>query len=318
MMNEQELIEKLRLLETKYEATGQDLGSYLSGLYETDYLNYWDYIHLDTLLSLQIKRTTLPDEEIFIMYHQITELYFKLILLELKQLADCETMDTVFFESRIGRINRYFDVLIQSFNVMMDGMEPKQFLKFRMALLPASGFQSVQYRLIELASTSAQQLLDVEFKPLGHKLTLEEKLEKIYWRKGSTELSTGKKTLTLQRFEQKYNGQILSFAKEYETKNVGLRIKEINWSLEENQGLKKVLRTLDEQANILWPLAHFHSAMRYLNKPPAVIQATGGTNWQRYLPPKFQKTVFFPELWTEEELENWGKTAFQKATVKPF
>ena len=318
MMNEQELIEKLRLLETKYEATGQDLGSYLTGLYETDFLNYWDYIHLDTLLSLQIKRTTLPDEEIFIMYHQITELYFKLILLELKQLADYETMDTVFFESRIGRINRYFDVLIQSFNVMMDGMEPKQFLKFRMALLPASGFQSVQYRLIELASTSAQQLLDVEFKPLGHKLNLEEKLEKIYWRKGSTELSTGKKTLTLQRFEQKYNGQILSFAKDYETKNVGTKIKEINWSLEENQGLKKVLRTLDEQANILWPLAHFHSAMRYLNKPPAVIQATGGTNWQRYLPPKFQKTVFFPELWTEEELENWGKTAFQKATVKPF
>ena len=318
MMNEQELIEKLRLLETKYEATGQDLGSYLSGLYETDYLNYWDYIHLDTLLSLQIKRTTLHDEEIFIMYHQITELYFKLILLELKQLADCETMDTVFFESRIGRINRYFDVLIQSFNVMMDGMEPKQFLKFRMALLPASGFQSVQYRLIELASTSAQQLLDVEFKPLGHKLNLEEKLEKIYWRKGSTELSTGKKTLTLQRFEQKYNNQILSFAKDYETKNVGTKIKEINWSLEENQGLKKVLRTLDEQANILWPLAHFHSAMRYLNKPPAVLQATGGTNWQRYLPPKFQKTVFFPELWTEEELENWGKTAFQKATVKPF
>jgi tryptophan 2,3-dioxygenase len=318
MMNEQELIEKLRLLETKYEATGQDLGSYLTGLYETDYLNYWDYIHLDTLLSLQIKRTTLPDEEIFIMYHQITELYFKLILLELKQLADYETMDTVFFESRIGRINRYFDVLIQSFNVMMDGMEPKQFLKFRMALLPASGFQSVQYRLIELASTSAQQLLDVEFKPLGHKLNLEEKLEKIYWRKGSTELSTGKKTLTLQRFEQKYNGQILTFAKDYETKNVGTKIKEINWSLEENQGLKKVLRTLDEQANILWPLAHFHSAMRYLNKPPAVLQATGGTNWQRYLPPKFQKTVFFPELWTEEELENWGKTAFQKATVKPF
>jgi tryptophan 2,3-dioxygenase len=184
--------------------------------------------------------------------------------------------------------------------------------------LPASGFQSVQYRLIELASTSAQQLLDVEFKPFGHKLTLEEKLEKIYWRKGSTELSTGKKTLTLQRFEQKYNGQILSFAKDYETKNVGTKIKEINWSLEENQGLKKVLRTLDEQANILWPLAHFHSAMRYLNKPPAVLQATGGTNWQRYLPPKFQKTVFFPELWTEEELENWGKTAFQKATVKPF
>ena len=317
-MNDQELIEKLRLLETKYEATGQDLGSYLSGLYETDYLNYWDYIHLDTLLSLQIKRTTLPDEEIFIMYHQITELYFKLILLELKQMAMSETFDPVFLEARIRRVSRYFEVLIQSFNVMMDGMEPQQFMKFRMALLPASGFQSVQYRLIELACSSARQLLDNEFKPTGDKLNLDEKLDKIYWRKGATELSSGKKTLTLQRFEKKYNQQISDFAREYETRNLMVKTAHLDWKLEVNQPLKKALRTLDEQANILWPLAHFHSAMRYLNKPPAVIQATGGTNWQRYLPPKFQKTIFFPAIWNEEEVENWGKSAFQKATVKPF
>jgi len=317
-MNDQQLIEKLRLLENKYEATGQDLGSYLSGLYETDYLNYWDYIHLDTLLSLQIKRTTLPDEEIFIMYHQITELYFKLILLELKQLAFQEPFDLTLSEMRIARVSRYFNMLIQSFTVMMDGMEPKQFMKFRMALLPASGFQSVQYRLIELACTSAHQLLDVEFKTVGANLNLSEKLEKIYWRKGATELSTGKKTLTLQRFEKKYNKTIYEFAAEYEDKNLLIKIKNLDWTLDENQSIKKALRTLDEQANVLWPLAHFHSAMRYLNKPPEVIQATGGTNWQRYLPPKFQKTLFFPELWNEEEIENWGRTAFHKATVKPF
>jgi len=317
-MNDQQLIEKLRLLENKYEATGQDLGSYLSGLYETDYLNYWDYIHLDTLLSLQIKRTTLPDEEIFIMYHQITELYFKLILLELKQLAFQEPFDLTLSEMRIARVSRYFNMLIQSFTVMMDGMEPKQFMKFRMALLPASGFQSVQYRLIELACTSAHQLLDVEFKTVGVNLNLSEKLEKIYWRKGATELSTGKKTLTLQRFEKKYNKTIYEFAAEYEDKNLLIKIKNLDWTLDENQSIKKALRTLDEQANVLWPLAHFHSAMRYLNKPPEVIQATGGTNWQRYLPPKFQKTLFFPELWNEEEIENWGRTAFHKATVKPF
>jgi tryptophan 2,3-dioxygenase len=318
MMNDQELIEKLRLLENKYEATGQDLGSYLSGLYETDYLNYWDYIHLDTLLSLQIKRTTLPDEEIFIMYHQITELYFKLILLELKQLAYQEGFQMEDSVMRIGRVTRYFEMLIQSFTVMMDGMEPKQFMKFRMALLPASGFQSVQYRLIELACTSTQQLLDSEYKPNGSKMELAEKLDKIYWRKGATELSSGKKTLTLQRFEQKYNKTILDFANEYENKNIYSKIQNLDWTLEENQPIKKALRTLDEQANVLWPLAHFHSAMKYLNRPPAVIQATGGTNWQRYLPPKFQKTTFFPGLWNEDEMENWGKAAFQKTTVKPF
>ena len=104
-MNNEQLIEQLKLLETKYQETGQDLSSYLSGLYETDYLNYWDYIHLDTLLTLQNKRTTLPDEEIFIMYHQITELYFKLILLEMKQLAYSEMVDPTFFETRLNRIN---------------------------------------------------------------------------------------------------------------------------------------------------------------------------------------------------------------------
>jgi tryptophan 2,3-dioxygenase len=80
---------------------------------------------LDTLLTLQVKRTTLPDEEIFIIYHQITELYFKLILLELKQMAFSPTVDNTFFESRIGRVNRYFEVLIRSFTVMMQGMEPE-------------------------------------------------------------------------------------------------------------------------------------------------------------------------------------------------
>lgn len=317
-MEDQKLLDQLRLLEKKYQVTGQDLSSYLEGLYETDYLNYWDYIHLDTLMSLQIKRTTLPDEEIFIIYHQVTELYFKLILLELRQLAQATEVDRVWFVSKMKRVNSYFETLIRSFTVMMEGMEPRQFLKFRMALLPASGFQSVQYRLIELASTSALQLVERDSRSTAANLPLAEKLDKIYWRRGATELSSGKKTLTLQRFEQKYDGQILAFAREYEHTNLLVKLENLDWSKPENEELKKELRDYDEKANIHWPLAHFHSAMRYLNKPPAVIEATGGTNWQKYLPPKFQKTVFFPFIWEEEELETWGKAGVHKTTVQPF
>lgn len=317
-MEEQKLLDQLRLLESKYEATGQDLSSYLEGLYETDYLNYWDYIHLDALLSLQIKRTSFPDEEVFIIYHQVTELFFKLILLELKQLADVPTIETNFFEARLGRVNRYFEVLIQSFTVMMQGMEPKQFMKFRMALLPASGFQSVQYRLIELACTSALQLVVVEGRDSARNLPLSEQLDRIYWRKGATTLSTGEKTLTLRRFEEKYNGLILQFATDYQLKNLMVRLQDMDWKLPENQSLRQALRDLDENANIHWPLAHFASAMRYLNRPPEVIAATGGTNWQRYLPPKFQKTIFFPFVWNQEEMDTWGKSGVHKAMVKPF
>ena len=71
---------QLKKLEEKYEAMGQDLSSYLDGLLYSDYLTYWDYIHLDTLLSLQSPKTAIPDEKIFILYHQVTELYFKMIL----------------------------------------------------------------------------------------------------------------------------------------------------------------------------------------------------------------------------------------------
>ena len=77
-----EIKQRLELLNEKYGALGQDLLSYLDGLLHADVTTYWDYIELETLLSLQKPKTKFPDEMVFIMYHQITELYFKLALLE--------------------------------------------------------------------------------------------------------------------------------------------------------------------------------------------------------------------------------------------
>jgi tryptophan 2,3-dioxygenase len=47
-----------------------------------------------------------------------------------------------------------------------------------------------------------------------------------------------------------------------------------------------------------------------LKLDPEDIKATGGTNWQKYLPPRFQKIIFFPSLWSSQEKEEWGKAAF--------
>ena len=57
------------------------------------------------------------------------------------------------------------------------------------------------------------------------------------------------------------------------------------------------LRELDTLSNVLWPLAHLKAAGHYLQKNARDIKATGGTNWQKFLPPRFQKIMFFPELW---------------------
>ena len=66
-----------------------------------DYLKYWDYINLDSLLGLQQPKTGFPDEMIFIIYHQITELYFKLSLWEMQQIHEGEHPNAEFFFNRI-------------------------------------------------------------------------------------------------------------------------------------------------------------------------------------------------------------------------
>jgi tryptophan 2,3-dioxygenase len=292
---------------------GLDLAAYLEGLYHTDFLNYWDYIHLDTLLSLQNPRTSIPDEKIFIMYHQITELYFKLCLEEYRQIADDKEITPAVFMKRLKRINRYFDNLINSFDVMVEGMDPKQFLQFRMALMPASGFQSVQYRMIEIASTDLRNLMEKDKRQvLGLQATHEEMMGCIYWKEGATEVASGAKTLTLLRFEEKYTQQLIEFAKLYQHKNMWSVYKRFSPEEQQDPKLKDMMRDLDSNVNVNWPLMHYKSAVRYLQRDPDVIAATGGTNWQKYLPPKFQKRIFYPELWSDQEVAEWGKGWVQR------
>ncbi len=304
-----QLLERLEKLNEKFNAMGQDLQSYLDGLLYADYLTYWDYIHLDTLLSLQNPKTSIPDEKIFIMYHQITELYFKLSLEEYKQLAAKQPLTVKFLTDRINRINRYFGALINSFEVMVDGMEQEQFLKFRMSLLPASGFQSGQYRMIEICSTNFINLVakDLRDEHRAKNSSIEEMYEDLYWKSGATELATGKKTLTLQQFEAKYSEQFIKLANEFKSTNILALYQGLSEEEQQDEKLRLAYRQLDVNVNINWPLSHYKSAVRYLQKDPVDIAATGGTNWQKYLPPRFQKRIFFPELWSADEVENWGK-----------
>lgn len=299
-----EILGQLEKLSAKYDAMGQDLSAYLDGLLHADYLTYWDYIRIDTLLSLQSPRTSFPDEKIFILYHQITELYFKLILNEQDQLLFANSLDRTVFLKRLRRINRYFEHLIDSFDVMIEGMDPEQFLSFRMSLLPSSGFQSGQYRMIEIGSTDFHLLVTPDEKhAFNRESDLEEVYANLYWKRGATELATGKKTLTLRQFEKKYSNDFLERAQS--VKNTNLRQLYLSHFLEDDE-VREALRSLDYLANVSWPLVHYKSAVRYLQKDPEVIKASGGTNWQKYLPPRRQLVVFYPELWTEDELNKWG------------
>jgi tryptophan 2,3-dioxygenase len=301
------LEEQLRKLQQKYSAMGQDLSSYLDGLLYADYLTYWDYIHLDTLLSLQNPKTHFADEKVFIVYHQITELYFNLVLWEVEQMVLEENRNKIFLSQRLGRIVRYFKQLVGSFEIMVDGLDKDQFLKFRMSLLPSSGFQSGQYRLIEIGSTDLINLVGMpERTTLDSSASVKELILKLYWRSGATELATGKKTLTLQQFEEKYQGDFLAAGEKYKLTNLNqIYLNHFKGDSE----IETSLREFDHLVNVHWRLAHLKSAARYLHKAPEDIKATGGTNWQKYLPPRFQRIMFFPSLWNETEKEEWGKAA---------
>ena len=309
-----DILKKLEALSDKYAAMGQDLSAYLDGLLYADYLTYWDYINLDTLLSLQHPITPFPDESIFIVYHQITELYFKLALHELEQVNTAAPADAAAILKRVNRVNRYFEALTHSFEIMVDGMEQDQFLKFRMSLLPASGFQSAQYRKIEIRSTTFNRLLNEDHRDPNENYQpgdIESLYPHIYWKAGAVELASGKKTLTLRQFEVKYDRDLLELAEN--TFEVNLRSL---WRAlppeEQTDELKQALRWLDVNVNINWPLSHYKSAVRYLQRNPEDIAATGGTNWQKYLPPRFQKRIFYPELWRADELNEWGKGWVEK------
>lgn len=311
---DENILQQLTKLEEKYEAMGQDLSSYLDGLLYSDYLTYWDYIHLDTLLSLQSPRTAIPDEKIFILYHQVTELYFRMILNEMEQAVFTDPVGETTFLKRLKRINRYLDHLIDSFDVMTEGMDQDQFLAFRMALLPASGFQSAQYRKLEIYATDYINLVNLDKREeLSKEQDLSRLYEFLYWKAGATELATGKKTLTLRQFEAKYGKEFI---------DLGLQVKDSNLlkKYEEHyQGDEKIiseLKKLDQKANVDWPLQHLKSATRYLQRDPNVIKASGGTNWQKYLPPRRQRIIFYPALWSQEEMAEWGQK-FKKVFEQP-
>jgi len=123
-------------------------------------LYYADYLKLDNLLNSQSPKSTeylgelAHDEVLFIIVHQVYELWFKQILHEL------DSVITIFQDgfvnensmgvavARIARINEIQKLLIDQLRVL-ETMTPLDFLEFRDLLVPASGFQSYQFRLIE-------------------------------------------------------------------------------------------------------------------------------------------------------------------------
>lgn len=297
----------LAKLEEKFKKDGQDSATYLKGLYHAKYVNYWDYIQPDTLLTLQKPRTDFPDEVTFIAYHQITELVLMLIKHEANQLCENENFSEAYWLEKGARIERYVFLLINSFSIMNKGMSKEQYNEFRLSLAPASGFQSAQFRLIEFLFTDIENLINERGKSrINQNASVQEKLENIYWQDAGKNHETGQKSKTLQDFENKYKSEFLLTIEKYQEKNISYKIEKMKSLGLWTSNLNEQYRRIDKALNIDWPIVHMETAHTYLSSDGESKAATGGSNWVKYLHPKYQRRIYFPSLWTKTELANWG------------
>ncbi len=300
--------EILEALEQKFDAINQKIETHLEGLLWSKPITYWDYIQTDALLNLQTQRTVLPDEMVFIMYHQVNELLFKMILWEINQLCHIDKPKTDFFTEKLRRISRYFDMLTTSFDIMGDGMEVEQYMKFRNTLTPASGFQSAQYRFIEFSSTDLINLIDYRFRAsIDRNTPYSHAFEHLYWQAAGKDHKTGEKSFLILEFERKYREEFLRYMEEYNTINIWQKFKQLPDADQKDRELVNAMRHYDYTVNVTWVMGHLNAAKKYIDSGKGSGEATGGSDWKKYMHPKYQRRIFFPELWSEEELKNWGE-----------
>jgi tryptophan 2,3-dioxygenase len=151
---------------------------------------YADYLALDKILnaqSLLSEKHGKPahDEMLFIIIHQTYELWFKQILFELESVLEIFLEEPLpsqklkIIDSRLNRINEILKILVSQIQII-ETMSSLDFLDFRDLLIPASGFQSVQFRLLETRlGLTSEYRLSVEKNFFNSRLKRED-IEKIY------------------------------------------------------------------------------------------------------------------------------------------
>lgn len=116
-----------------------------------DHMTYGEYLHLDRLISSQKRLSDHHDEMLFIIIHQVSELWMKLILHELNAAIDSiQNGELASAFKMLSRVSKIQSQIIQSWDVLST-LTPSEYIEFRDKLGRASGFQSYQYRMIEFA-----------------------------------------------------------------------------------------------------------------------------------------------------------------------
>lgn len=183
-------------------------------------VTYWDYIQLDQLLSLQAPRTTAHDEPLFIMVHQTFELWFRLAIYELRgAIAALESGKIQQGIALLKRVSVILRTAHAGFDPLMT-MTQQGYAEFRDALRPASGYQSSQFRVMEI-------LLGIRQVPSAE----DAQKERFYW-EGAVQ--TGE---TFTSFMARYHQELLAIYDDARNNNLRSLMLRLT---EEGTGMKGV------------------------------------------------------------------------------
>ena len=263
------------------EAVHWDLGSSQS---------YGEYLQLERLLSAQVPLTSEHDEMLFIIVHQTSELWLKLMQHELAAVMECVRRDDLDPSFKMfGRISRVQTQLLNVWDVLAT-MTPADYSAFRNALGRSSGFQSFQYRLVEFAlGNKHPDMIQVHRRDAAHYALLERALHAPSLYDEVLRLLSRRgygipQALLTRDFSEAYLPH-----KQVTGAWLGVyHNAEKDWDLYE---LAERLIDLDHRFQ-LWRFQHMKTVERIIGYKPG----TGGTAGVSYLA-KALRLRLFPELW---------------------
>ena len=254
-------------------------------------MSYGDYLHLDALLGAQHPLSPTHNEMLFIIQHQTSELWMKLMLHELHAALDCVRRDTLQPAFKmLSRVSRIMEQLVHAWDVLAT-MTPSEYTALRPYLASSSGFQSWQYRCIEflLGNKNAAMLRPHAHRP-EHLATVE-----AAWRAPSLYdealrlLARRGLPIAQDHLDRDWTQPYLASETVEQTWLTVYRTPEAHWDLYQ---LGEELVDLEDAFRV-WRFRHVTTVERVIG----FKRGTGGTGGVPYLR-KMLDTVLFPELWT--------------------
>ena len=150
-------------------------------------------------------------------------------------------------------------------------------------------------------------LIDARFREdIDRSSSFKNAYNHLYWQAAGVNHKTGDKSILIKLFDKKYIGVFIDFMEDYNDCNLSLKFKNLPKEDQRNEDLIKAMRHYDYTVNVKWVMAHYNAAGKYLGGKDKDLEATGGSSWRKYMHPKYQRRIFYPYLWSEEELKNWG------------